>query len=131
RIAATAAAFTGLPAKAPSRSTRCSHEKPIPAKARACAAGSLLKTVARFMSPCSRRTASPFFRSIAGKRITGGSRLPAQEMGAQGTPGLRPLLGMKLRAGVIAARHHRRERPAIIGFRQQIAGVGGAQLVGV
>src|SRR5260221_591876 len=34
-IASTAAAFRGLPAKAPSRSTTCSHSKPAAAKARA------------------------------------------------------------------------------------------------
>jgi hypothetical protein len=46
RIASTAAPFTGWPAKAPFRSTRCSQWQPAASKARACAAGSVLKTVA-------------------------------------------------------------------------------------
>ena len=39
RMAATAAAFTGRPAKAPFRSTTCSQAKPASCQARACAAG--------------------------------------------------------------------------------------------
>ncbi len=70
RMRSTAAAFTGLPAKAPSRSTMCRYSKPCCSKARACAAGSRWNTVARAMSPCSRRTARPSFRSMAGNRIT-------------------------------------------------------------
>ena len=69
-IDSTAAAFIGLPANAPSRSTTCRYSKPCAAKLCACAAGSRLNTVARAMSPCSRRTHWPFLRSIAGKRIT-------------------------------------------------------------
>ena len=46
RIASTAAPLTERPAKAPLRSTTCSHSKPASAKRRACAAGSALKTVA-------------------------------------------------------------------------------------
>src|SRR5690242_11062052 len=70
KMRSTAAAFIGLPAKAPSRSTMCRYSKPCVSKARACAAGSRLNTVARAMSPCSSRTARPSFRSMAGKRIT-------------------------------------------------------------
>ena len=69
RIASTGAAFTGAPANAPFKSTRCNHWHPACSKARACAAGSSLKTVALSMSPCTRRTACPSFRSMAGYRI--------------------------------------------------------------
>ena len=62
-------AFTGLPAKAPSRSTTWRYSKPCSTKLCAWAAGLRLNTVARAMSPCSRRTHWPFLRSIAGKRI--------------------------------------------------------------
>ena len=51
RIASTAGPLTGLPAKAPLRSTMCSQVKPWASKARACAAGSSLKTVACAISP--------------------------------------------------------------------------------
>ena len=69
-MAPTAPALTGLPANAPSRSTMWSQAKPAAAKARACAGGSSEKTVARAMSPCTRRTHAPPLRSMAGKRIT-------------------------------------------------------------
>ncbi|OJU29803.1 MAG: hypothetical protein BGN94_18725 [Rhizobiales bacterium 68-8] len=42
RIAPTAALLTDLPAKAPLRSTTCSHSKPCRSNSRACAAGSAL-----------------------------------------------------------------------------------------
>ena len=66
RIAPTAAPFTGAPAKAPFRSTRCSHLHPAASNAAACAPGSVPNTVAVAMSPRSRRTQAPSFRSIAG-----------------------------------------------------------------
>jgi len=61
--------ITGRPAKAPSRSTRCRYSNPSASKPSACAAASRLNTVARAMSPCSRRTHTPSLRSIAGNRI--------------------------------------------------------------
>src|SRR5205823_4594790 len=73
QIAATAAPLTERPANAPSRSTTCSHSKPRSANSCACAAGSLLNTVALAISPRTRRTQAPPFRSIAGKRIIAGS----------------------------------------------------------
>src|SRR5439155_18549721 len=66
----TASPLTDCPAKAPSRSTTCSQRKPIAAKWRACVAGSSLNTVALAISPRTRRTQAPPFRSIAGNRIT-------------------------------------------------------------
>ena len=74
RIASTAGAFTGRPAKAPLRSTRCSQSQPAAAKAAACAAGSVPKTVALSISPRRSRTQAPSFRSIAGYRIIAGLR---------------------------------------------------------
>ena len=71
KIASTGAAFTGSPSNAPFRSTRCSHSHPASTNSRACAAGSVLKTVDLSISPRNRRTALPSFRSIAGYRIMG------------------------------------------------------------
>ena len=66
RIAFTAASLTGLPAKAPFRSTRCRRRAPASSQRRAIAAGLSLKIVDSFMSPWRRRTQCPSFRSIAG-----------------------------------------------------------------
>src|SRR5215203_55012 len=83
RMRSTADTFIGLPAKAPSRSTTCRCLKPCVSKMCACAAGSRLNTVARAMSPSSRRTARPSFRSMAGNRITlGYSNLSTSFWGA-------------------------------------------------
>ena len=46
RIAFTAASFTGLPAKAPLRSTTCTQPNPAASQAAACAPGSVPNTVA-------------------------------------------------------------------------------------
>src|SRR4051794_3991933 len=70
RIERTASPLTDFPANAPSRSTTCSHLNPVAAKLRACAAGSPLNTVALAISPRTRRTQAPPFRSMAGNRIT-------------------------------------------------------------
>ena len=66
RIASTTAPFTGSPANAPFRSTKCNHSQPSSTNARACAVGSVLKTVVCAMSPLKRRTALPSLRSMAG-----------------------------------------------------------------
>src|SRR3984957_19161993 len=147
-IISTACAFIGLPAKAPSRSTTCRYSKPWAAKARACAAGSRLNTVARAMSPCSRRTHWPFFRSMAGNRITllfllpphlrgrvgeGGylSRLPFQKIRDQSEPETLALFRVKLGAdrGVLA--DDGRDRTAVIGARQHIGLVGRVEVIGM
>ena len=70
RIASTAAPLTGLPAKAPFRSTIWRYLKPWASKSAPASAGSSLKTVASLISPSFRRTHLPSLRSIAGKRIT-------------------------------------------------------------
>ena len=58
------------------RDRRCADTRsPGVSKACACAAGSRLNTVARAMSPCSRRTHRPSFRSMAGNRITRSHRI--------------------------------------------------------
>src|SRR5207248_6731849 len=80
RTACTASPLTERPAKALARSTTCSHSLPIAAKARACAAGSVLKIVAVAISPRTRRTQAPALRSIAGKRITGLRRPPVEAL---------------------------------------------------
>src|SRR6476661_340794 len=69
RMDLIAALLALCPAKAPFRSTQCSHWKPCAAKLFACAAGSVLKTVASSITPFFRRTQTPSFRSIAGKMI--------------------------------------------------------------
>src|SRR6266851_10481994 len=147
-IASTACAFIGLPAKAPSRSTTCRYSNPCAANVCAWAVGSRLNTVARAMSPCSRRTHWPFFRSMAGNRIMeccllpaplrgrvgeGGtlSRLPFQKVRNQSQPEALALFRVKLRAdrGVLA--DHRRHRAAVIGARQHVRLVRGVEVIGV
>jgi len=66
RMDKMALSLTAFPAIAPSRSTMCNHFAPAAAKARACAAGSALNTVALSMSPRKRRTHFPPLRSMAG-----------------------------------------------------------------
>src|SRR6185369_11927891 len=75
RMASTAAALTGLPAKAPLRSTMCRYSKPCSSKLRACAAESVLNTVTSAISPWRSRTHCPSLRSMAGNRIMSAYRL--------------------------------------------------------
>src|SRR5580704_4071697 len=135
RIPSTAEAFIGLPANAPSRSTKCRYPKPCRSNACACAAGSRLNTVARAMSPCCRRTARPSLRSMAGNRITardfGVLRLPLQKIRNQREAELLALLGMELRAENVVTRHDRGDGAAIIGLRHQIAALRRIELIGV
>ena len=119
RMRSTASAFIGRPAKAPSRSTMWRYSKPMVANARACSAGSRLNTVVRAMSPCSRRTASPFLRSMAEK----GSRLPLQEIRDQRETEFLALLGMELRPDDVVARDDRGDGAAVVGFGDEIGAV--------
>src|SRR3569833_479662 len=144
-IASTACAFIGLPAKAPSRSTTCRYSKPCSAKLLACAAGSRMNTAARAMSPCSRRTHWPFFRSTAGNRIIGKlsssrssprrgaqySWLPLQEIRNQRLVEALALLGMELRADRSVLGNDCGDRPAIIGPRQHVILVHRIEVIGV
>ena len=120
---------------------RADAGSPAASKACACAAGSRLNMVARAMSPCSRRTARPSFRSMAGNRITELTRLghwptnaaighrpigrrsglPIQEIGDQRKPKFLALFRVELRAGHVVARDHGGDRPAIVGLGHQIA----------
>ena len=128
RMPPTAAAFIGRPAKAPSRSTTCRYSNPWSSNARACTAGSRLNTVARAMSPCSRRTHRPSLRSIAGNRITAptrgriGNQLQAQALA---------FFRMKLGSGKTVARHHGSHRTAVVGFGHQGRAVGHVEMKGV
>src|SRR5258707_5807616 len=93
------------------------------------------------MSPCSRRTHTPAFRSIAGNRIKalalrasyGGpvdmSRLSLEEICDQGKSKLLALFRMKLRAGIIAAPDQGRDRSTIVAIRHQIGRVLDLQVV--
>src|SRR5262245_54133397 len=145
RMRSTAAAFIGLPAKAPSRSTTCRYSKPCASNAWAWPAGSRLNTVARAMSPCSRRTHRPSLRSMAGKRITClptpacrssderrlSSRFPLEEIGDHLEPEPLALLGMELGAGIAVARHHGGEGTAVVGLGHQIGAALRLEVVGV
>src|SRR5207237_9306713 len=124
-IRSTAAALTGLPAKAPSRSTTWRYSNPCASKACACAAGSRWKTVARAMSPCSSRTHCPSLRSMAGKRITRRpSRLPLQKIGDQLEPQALALLRMELGTDHGVAPHDSRDRTAVVGFGDEVGALG-------
>src|SRR5260370_37131776 len=93
------------------------------------------------MSPCSRRTHTPSFRSIAGNRIKalalrrsyGGavdiSRPPPEEICDQGKSQLLALFRMKLRTGIIIAPDQGRDRSTIVAIRHQIGRVLDLQVV--
>ena len=66
RIRSTTVPLTERPAMAPFRSTTWIASNPCSTKRVACSTGSVLKTVARFISPRTRRTHTPSFRSMAG-----------------------------------------------------------------
>jgi hypothetical protein len=66
-VVGTAAPCTGLPDRAPSRSTTCSQRAPADANDTATATGSSEKAVSRSKSPCSSRTTRPPRRSMAGR----------------------------------------------------------------
>src|SRR5215813_910130 len=89
RMLCTAARLTGWPSTAPLRSTRCSHSQPALANALAWAAGLSLNTVARAMSPRSRRTHLPSLRSMAGKRSMAAAGL-ARPVGGRHPHGYSP-----------------------------------------
>jgi hypothetical protein len=65
RIASTAAPLTGWPAKAPLRSTRCSHSHPA-LEGRGLGGGVVAEDGGASISPRSRRTHWPSLRSMAG-----------------------------------------------------------------
>ena len=67
RIARIASVFAERPSKAPSRSTQCSHLNPAAANSRACAAGSSLKTTARFHLAALQTNAMAVFQVDGGK----------------------------------------------------------------
>ena len=75
-----------------------------------------MKTVARAMSPCSRRTASPF--SDRWRKKNHGFHV--RKFGNQRKPEFLGFLRMKLRTDNVVAADDRGERPAIFGFRHQI-----------
>src|SRR6202051_205124 len=143
RMPSTAETFIGLPAKAPSRSTKCRYSKPCRSNACACAAGSRLNTVARAMSPCCRRTARPSLRSMAGNRITVqglwlrgvvkamSSRIPLQKVRDQRQTKLLAFLRMELRAENIVARHDRGDRAAVLGIGHKIGALRRIELIRV
>ena len=96
------AAFCGLPATAPFRSTRWMRSAPRPSQCRATASGSSEKTVSSARLPCLRRTQRPSFRSIAGINNMGFAavisrpRLPVDEILVEAQSARRALLGVEL-----------------------------------
>ena len=140
RIALIAASLTGLPAKAPFRSTRCRRRAPASSQRRAIAAGSSLKVVAWSMSPCFRRTQWPSLRSIAGissmaeagvetaavereRRSSRASRVPVQEVAVEGQAVVGALLGVELGRKNIIARQRAGKARAVLGFADAVARV--------
>src|SRR5690606_2484942 len=113
-MALTISPFTGSPAKAPLRSTRCRRRAPRSTQCRATATGSSENTVSSSMRPCFRRTHLPSFRSMAGiscitillRCETGQAalRLPAQEVLQQHQAVRRAFLGVELHRENVAAR---------------------------
>src|SRR5262249_10891170 len=117
------------------------YSNPSASNPKAWAAASRLNTVARPMSPCSRRTHTPSLRSMAGNRIKalalrhsrGGavdmSRLPPQEICDQGKSQLLALFRMKLCAGIIITPDQGRDRSTIVAIGDQIGRVLDLQMV--
>src|SRR5262249_20535300 len=91
--------------------------------------------VARAMSPCSRRTHAPSFRSMAGKRITisadEGSRLPFQEIGNQPQAQPLTLFRMELRADRGVASDDRSKPASIIDIGKDVLRLRSLQMKGV
>src|SRR6266853_1726075 len=141
RIRSITRSLTERPANAPSRSTTCKYSNPSASKPMAWAATSRLNTVARPMSPCSRRTHTPSLRSMAGNRIKALallhscadavdiSRLPREEICDQGKSQLLALFRVKLRTGIVVPRDQCRHRSPIIAIRHQIGRVLDLQVV--
>src|SRR5215475_5951981 len=143
RMRSIAGALTGRPANAPSKSTTCRYSNPSASKPIAWAAASRLNTVARPMSPCSRRTHTPSFRSIAGNRIKDlapsslmlrrrdMSRPPPEEICDQGKPQPLALFWVKLRARVIVTPDQGGDGPTIVAIRHHVGRVLDPQVVTV
>src|SRR5262245_55021252 len=141
RMRSIAWALTGRPANAPSRSTTCRYSNPSASKPMAWAAASRLNTVARPMSPCSRRTHTPSLRSMAGNRINvlallhpfgdaaNKSRLPPEEICDQGKSQLLALFRVKLRTGIVVPSDQSRHGSTIIAIRHQIGRLLDLQVV--
>src|SRR5690349_8866671 len=94
------------------------------------------------MSPCSRRTQLPSFRSIAGNKIIRNAALelrgpnygvqlrgPSQEVRDQREAELLAFLGMELRADDIVTPDHRGDRATIFGLRNDVALVLRVELI--
>src|SRR6478609_9335673 len=153
RIAFTAASLTGLPAKAPLRSTRCRRRAPASSQRRAIAAGLSLKIVDSLMSPWRRRTQCPSFRSIAGissmagangeersegrtgprlsRRPGSSSRCPVEEVAVERQAMGGALLGVELRRENVTCRQRRGKAAAVICFTDTVARVGRARIEAV
>src|SRR5262249_36308240 len=113
---------------------------PSTSKVSAWAAGSRLNTVARAMSPCSRRTQTPSLMSMAGNRINGAalqpvrrpaarSRFPVEEIGDQGKPKFLALFRVKLGAGVVLPGDEGGDRAAIVGIGHEVAAIRHREMV--
>src|SRR4029453_9607605 len=131
RRALTAAALTGLPANAPLRSMMCRYAKPCSSKLRACAAGSVLNTVASAIAPWRSRTHWPSLRSMAGNRIIEASRLPLEEVGNQREPEPLAFLRVELAASHVVPCHERSYHTAIVGARDKRATVARHEMIRV
>src|SRR6516165_4066835 len=142
-IRSTAITLTGRPAKAASRSTTWRYSNPSATKLWACEAASRLNTVARAMSPCSRRTQTPSLRSMAGNRINGvalqtvvrraapSSRFPVEEIGDQGKPKFLALFRVELGACIVLPGDEGGDRSAVIGIGDEIGAVGDREMIAV
>src|SRR5437660_11279069 len=96
------------------------------------------------MSPSRSRTHTPSLRSMAGKRIMGGEassvlsredgrtlRIPSKEVGNDPQPKPLALFRMELRAHRGVVRDDGSYRAAVVGLRNEVALLRGAQMIGV
>ena len=135
RMALIAGSLTGLPAKAPFRSTRCRRRAPASSQRRAIAAGSSPKVVEAFMSPCCRRTQWPSFRSMAGiSSMASGRRvgrraeerrsgLPGRKLRYRARPWSALFSGWNWVAKMLSRATRAGKARAVVGFARAVARV--------
>ena len=120
------------------RDRRCADaRKPWFSKACACAAGSRLNTVARAMSPCSRRTHRPSLGRWRGQsgashgsdcRHRGHHGFHFRKLAISASPSFWLFSGWNCVPAHVVARDDGGDRPAIVGLRHEVGVVGGLEL---
>src|SRR5690606_8578481 len=141
-MAVTASPLTGVPAKAPLRSTRCSRRAPASTQRCAIDTGSSPYTVESSIRPWRKRTQLPSFKSIAGiismeaipnKWVEGGLYLavPLQEVFQQLQASIAAFFRMELHREQIVARQRCIDVDAVACGRGDAVGLFAVHVVAV